>query len=315
MAVTPATTLPEDHVPTRPAPLPRPSIWKMFWGGIGFALFLLIVGLVSLWYFSGAENGFVDPDAKRVEYRQKVYADRVAEDDKYLKDQPGWFDQKKGLVRVPIQEAIDMTIPKLLADKPHPAYALKDSPPQPAAAPTGPAMMTTVAAGNNAANPPASNPTVGQPGPAPVAAAPAPQQPVAKSSPVPVAPSTAPAGAASPAPAVPPSIGPTPTPVPEAGATPFPTQTPNTSTSGQPSNNVNNPGNPPIPGTTAEKSSPSVAPATASPQPTATPNPTASESKSNPAVQSSPAGNNQSPGSTPTPDPHEPGVIPGGTPR
>ena len=268
MAATPADTTPEDPAHTRPAPLPRPSVWTMFWSGIGFALLLLIVGLVSLWYFSGAENGFVDPDAKRVEYRQKVLADRVSEDDKYLKDQPSWFDEKKGLVRVPIEEAVTMIIPQLQADKPHPAYPLTQSPPQPAAAPTGPARAGNLPAGNNAVNPNSSNPTVGQPSPAPVAAAPAPQAPVAKSSPVPVAPaaqSAAPAPTATP-PVVPAAVGPTPTPPPVPGTTPFPTETPNTSTAGQSSNNVNNPGNPPIPGTTAEK-----APSSPTPAPTATP--------------------------------------------
>ena len=312
MAATPATTTHEESLDTRPAPLPRQSVWTMFWSGIGFALILLIVGLVSLWYFSSKEDSFVDPDAKRVEYRTKVLADRVSEDDKYLKDQPGWFDQKKGLVRVPIQEAVTMTIPQLQAEKPHPAYPLTQSPPQPAAAPTGPAKAGNVPAGNNAVNPPASNPTVGQPSPAPVAAAPAPQPAVAKSSPVPVAPAAPGATASTPAPA-PATTGPTPTPPPAPGTTPFPTQTPNTSTEALPNNNANNPGNPPIPGATAQSAqTPAPAPTAAA---TATPSGGTAEPKANPAVQPSPVGNAESAGSTPTPAPQEPGATPGGTPR
>ena len=225
MAATPATTTHNETASTSPSPKPRPSVWKMMLAGFGFALLLLVVGLVSYWYFGGAEDRFVDPDAKRVEYRQKVLADRVSEDDKYLKDQPGWFDQKKGLVRVPIQEAITMTIPTLLADKPHPAYPLSQSLPQPAAVPTGPAKGGNLPASDKALNPTSSNPTVGQPSPAPVAAAPAPQSPVAKSSPVPVAPA---AQNPTPESSVAPTTSPTaaaPTP-PTANPAPAPTATP-----------------------------------------------------------------------------------------
>ena len=334
MAATPATTTPEEPVATRPVPLPRPSVWTMFWSGLGYGLLLLIVGLVSLWYFSGKEDGFVTVDAKRVEYREKVLADRVSDDTKYLHDQPSWFDKSKNLVRVPIQESIDMTIPKLQAVKPHPAYPLSQSLPQPAAAPVFSAQAAGVPAGNGAGNPPASNPTVGQPSPAPVAAAPAPQAPVAKSSPVPVAPATAapspeaspaatPAGAkaggslpeepkAGPTPVVGLPAGAAPTPPPMPGTTPFPTETPNTSTTNLPSNNVNNPGNPPIPGTSVQPP-PSASPAAA---PGASPAGAVAEPKMTPpAPEPSPLGNNNSPSSTPTPAPAEAGATPGGTPR
>ena len=308
MAAMPATAS-DEPATTLPPPKPRLSFWTLFWAGLGFALLLLIVGLVSYWIFGGAEERFVTADAKRVEYREKVLSDRVSEDTKYLKDEPSWFDKGKGLVRVPIEEAITMTIPKLQADKPHAAYPLSKSPPQPAAAPTSPVKAGLPAdASNNAVNPPSSNPTVGQPSPGPVAA-PEPRAATAASSPVPVAPATptpAPAPAVSPAPAA------APAPAATVAPTPFPTPTPVGLNTPMPSNNnADNPGNPPIPGNHVQPPAPTPAAA-----PTATPNSGANaEPLTTPAVQPSPVGNAASSGSTPTPAPAEPGATPGGTPR
>ena len=49
----------------------------------------------------------------------------MTEDYKYLHDAPGLVQAKdKGLVRVPIDEAMRMTLPLLQADKPHAAYPI-----------------------------------------------------------------------------------------------------------------------------------------------------------------------------------------------
>ena len=316
MAATPAT-IHEETVQTLPPPAVRTSFWSLTRLGFGLSIFLLLVGLVSLWYFSGEEDHFVDADAKRVQYREKVLADRVSEDQKYLNDQPSWFAKDKGLVRVPIQTAIEMTIPKLLAVKPHPAYPLTQSPPQPAAAPTSPDKGGgTSAPGNNAVNPPASNPTVGQPSPAAVAPAPTAAPVTSASSPAPGSPAKAtavptaaptPATTGAPAPAQGASVAP----APAATPTPAPAATPASAVKEVPSNNANNPGNAPIPGTSVQPPAPTPAVA----QPLTPNNGAKPEPNSTPEVQPSPVGNAASVGSTPTPAPAEPGATPGGTPR
>ena len=316
MAATTATT-DEESARTLPPPMARRSFWSLTRTGFGVALFLLLLGLVSLWYFSDAEDHFVDADAKRVQYREKVYSDRVTEDQKYLNDQPSWFAKDKGLVRVPIQTAIEMTIPRLQAVKPHPAYPLTQSPPQPAAAPVFSAEAAKIPAGNGAGNPPASNPTVGQPSPAAVAPAPTAAPATSASSPAPgspakatAIPTVAPTPATTGAPA--PAQGASGAPAPASTPTPAPAATPASGVKEVPSNNANNPGNGPIPGTSVQTPAPVPAEAAPAATPTSGSKP---EPRTSPEAQPSPVGNNASAGSTPTPAPNEPGATPGGTPR
>ena len=88
-----------------------------FWG----AALLLIVGLLAYVIIGFGVDHFTDAEATRVLERQKILADRNTEDTKYLHDKPGWFKKEAGLVRVPIDEAMAMTLPVLQAAKPHPA--------------------------------------------------------------------------------------------------------------------------------------------------------------------------------------------------
>ena len=249
-----------------------------FWG----AVLLLIVGIVAYLVIGFGLDHFTDADAARVLERQKILSDRVTEDNKYLQDKPSWFKKDAGLVRVPIDEAMAMTLPVLQANKPHPAYPISQSPPQNAGAPTSPdkGAAPGAAAGpgkTNDINPSASNPTVGQ------------------SSPAPAAPSTtpAPATAASNAPAAP---SPSPTVAPAA------------------TNNANNPGKPPIPGTQAQPSAPPVETNTSGAVPSAAPGAQAAP-LTHPPGQPTPTGTaSPASGSTPTPNPQEPGASPAGTP-
>lgn len=201
MAASPVTA--HDEPPHLTAPTPeRTSGWSMFWSGIGFALLLLLMGLATYWFIGRNWSGVLETDAKRVEFRQKTLADRQTEDHKLLYDAPTWQDKAKGVVRVPIDQAVSLTIAELQKTAPHPAYPLTQSPPQPAAAPTSPDKGGgTSAPGNNAVNPPASNPTVGQPSPAPTAPAPSAATPTPTPAPT-VAPAPAPAspGDSTPAP-------------------------------------------------------------------------------------------------------------------
>ena len=302
-----------------------------FWG----AVLLVLVGLLAWVIIGFGVDHFTDADAARVVERQKILADRITEDAKYLHDKPGWFKKDAGLVRVPIDEAIAMTLPALQAAKPHPAYPIAQSPPQNSGAPTSPdkgaGQDAKTPGKTNDNNPSASNPTVGQP--SPVSATPTPTpKPAGAASNAPVAPGPTPVPPPSPAPAATPAPAPTAAPAASVTPTPVPVPTPISPAGPGASNNANNPGNPPVPGVQPQPSAPAaetntsgVVPATppATGAPTAQPN--------NPAVQPTPEADSaqklrekslmQVPpetlapvAATPTPKPQEPSASPAGTP-
>lgn len=229
MALLPVTE-PEHAHPATPAQAPATTGWELFRGALVVAIVLLLVGALAWLVFGYSTGSFVDSDAKRVVERQKILADRNAEDAKLLHDPASFLAKDKGIVRVPIERAIEMTIPELQKIEPHPAYPLKQSPPQPANAPTSPDKG---AGAGNAINPPASNPTVGQPSPAPAAAvsSPTPAPATSASSPVPT---PAPTVASTPAPTPTPTVAPAPTPLPVAAPAVDSKHEPLTAPPGQP---------------------------------------------------------------------------------
>ncbi len=244
MASSPVTAEHESASAAPPAVIAPATGWGLFRGALVVAVVLLLVGALAWFVFGIGTGDFVDSDAKRMLERQKILADRNTEDAKLLHDPASWLAKDKGIVRVPMDRAVEMTIADLQkvqrAEQPHPAYPLKQSPPQPANAPTSPdkgagATDATVA-------PAASNPTVGQPSPAPV-----------------TAPTPAPATSASNAPAAPTPAAPASAPSPSPAATAVPAATPQGVAAPSPDNNANNPGNPPIPGTSVQPAAPTPA--------------------------------------------------------
>ena len=128
-------------------------------------LLLVAVGLLGWLVLGSLAGDFKSADATRADERRKILADRQAEDYKYLHDQPSWFAKDKKLVRVPIEEAMRMTLPVLQANKPHAAYPIATPLPD-NGAPTSPDKGAGSTPGVNT-NPTASNPTVGHPVPTP----------------------------------------------------------------------------------------------------------------------------------------------------
>lgn len=301
MALLPVTE--SEHAHSSPTAKTAVSAWSLLRGALVVAILLLLVGALAWFVFGIGTGNFVDSDAKRVVERQKILADRNTEDAKLLHDPASWLAKDKGIVRVPIDRAVEMTIPELQKVEPHPAYPLKQSPPQPANAPTSPDKGADTA--NAANNPSASNPTVGQPSPAPVVSAPTP----------------APATSASNAPAAPTPAAPAPSAAPVAPATPAPTPaatavpaaTPMGVPAPSPDNNANNPGNPPVPGTSVQPAAPMPNPApTAAPATGAQPEPlTAPPAQPTPTGTTTPAA---AEATTPTPSVTTPGASPAGTP-
>lgn len=169
-------------------------------------LLLLVVGVLTYAVLNFGLTRFEDADARRVKERQKILADRLGDDAKWLNDAPSWFSKDKQIVRVPIKEAMRMTASELAAIAPHSADPITATPP--AAASPAPAPAAT-AAPTPAAGAPAPLPgTTPAPAPSP---APAAGDPAAKSAPL-----ASPAPPAAPAPA-----GSTPAPNPtDPGASP-----------------------------------------------------------------------------------------------
>ena len=97
---------------------------------------LLFAGYLAYCVLNRGMEHFEDADTKRVAERQKILADRHQEDDKLLHDAPGWFNKDKGFVRVPIEQAMAMTVAELGRNKPHAAYPIVAATPAPAPSPS-----------------------------------------------------------------------------------------------------------------------------------------------------------------------------------
>jgi tetratricopeptide (TPR) repeat protein len=196
--------------------------WTFVWG----AVLLLAVGYITYLFLTIGAASFETADAKRVVEREKILADRLADDQKMLHAAPSWFSKDKGLVRIPIERAMQMTATELSQVQPHPAYPISKSPPQPASALSAYGTQAPGKAAKATATLPTGAQPAGSPAPAaapaatPAAASPAAAASIPAASPAPapmmVAPPTpgavpvpnatpAPSAAASPAPSVPPT--------------------------------------------------------------------------------------------------------------
>ncbi len=146
---------------TRPA-----HIGQVFFLGV---LMLLFVGYLAYCVVSWGARHFQTTDEKRVLERQKILADRNAEDYKLLHDAPSWFKKDKGAVRVPINQAMELTIADLSKIKPH-ATDIPVTAQAPNAAPQAPDKGAASPTGNQQVNPSASQPTSLSPTPPPAPA-------------------------------------------------------------------------------------------------------------------------------------------------
>jgi hypothetical protein len=208
--------------------------WTFVWG----VVLLLVAGYVTYLFLTIGAGSFETADSKRVAEREKILADRLADDQKVLHGEPSWFNKDKGLVRIPIERAMKMTVTELSQIQPHPAYPISQSPPQPASALSAYGTLAPGKASKATATLPAGAQPAGSPAAAP-SAAPAASSPAA----------AAPAPASSPAPA--PVIVAPPTP----GVVPVPSATPAAAVAASPAESVA-----PTPATPAALAAPSATP-------------------------------------------------------
>ena len=107
-----------DHGTHSTAPREK-SIWPMFIGAfVLFALFALAVQ----WMVGSGDPASYDEEAIRAKERYDILA-KINEENKALITGYGWADQAKGLVRLPLERAMELTTAKLAAQgEPRPAY-------------------------------------------------------------------------------------------------------------------------------------------------------------------------------------------------
>jgi hypothetical protein len=75
-----------------------------FWGIIGFSL----IGILAIWYRCAATSTESNDD-KRAQARLTKLTDLRKNDEKKLNGY-GWIDKSKGLVSIPIERAMDLTL-------------------------------------------------------------------------------------------------------------------------------------------------------------------------------------------------------------
>lgn len=83
---------------------PRTTVTMYFFGVIG--TFLIMIGLVWIMYYYTRPPGV---DTVRAAERRKNLADLTAQTKEIL-DNYGWMDQKKGIVRLPMTRAMELTV-------------------------------------------------------------------------------------------------------------------------------------------------------------------------------------------------------------
>lgn len=149
---------PEAHSLYVPAPKPS-MFWTVVWG---YGLLLAFVVLVMVFIGHNALT-FQDADALREVERIKIREEVAATAKKAMEDAPSWINKEKGVVRLPINQAMALSVDRLKIKKPRAANVIEVTPPA-AAAPTA----TTPAAATPTA---AATPATTTPAPAPVPAA------------------------------------------------------------------------------------------------------------------------------------------------
>ena len=152
---------------------------------LGIVLLFALFGVIVLAVIGPAPRGS-DYEETRAKKRAELLKTSREEAEKALTTY-GWIDKNKGVARIPIERAMELTVAEQAQQKPAPAGPVATPEPQaqPAASPAG----------------------APQPGAAPPVASPSGQAPTAASSPAP----TSPSQATQPSP-IPPSPAPTKTP-------------------------------------------------------------------------------------------------------
>src|SRR2546425_11303327 len=109
----------------------RSVFWTFWWTIAGF----LIFGVLTAFVLKAIP--VVDPEAKRAEARMKNLQELRKSDAEILSsDKYAWADKSKGIMRLPISRAIELTISELKSKTPRPAGPIPTPTPAAGAAPS-----------------------------------------------------------------------------------------------------------------------------------------------------------------------------------
>jgi hypothetical protein len=156
----------------------------------GIVLLFALFGVIVLAVIGPAPRGS-DYEQTRAKKRAELLKTSREEAEKALTTY-GWIDKNKGVTRIPIERAMELTVAELARQKPAAAGPIATPEPQaqPAASPS-PAQASPAAAG--VAQPGAAQPVASPSGQAPAPASPpAPTSPSPATQPSPIPPSPAP---------------------------------------------------------------------------------------------------------------------------
>ncbi len=112
---------------------------------------LMLFAAFSLYFRSAAESNDsfeAERARKRIETRMQLEKESSA-----LLNSVGWADPSKGLVHIPINDAMTMELAALKSKTPHPAYAIAVLPPPAAVAPANGKTTTPAVVANPSATP------------------------------------------------------------------------------------------------------------------------------------------------------------------
>jgi len=145
------------------APVRKPSLfWTVVWGYILLTIFIVFVMIFIGFPAQDFENSGIAREKERIKIREEVLAAAKKEQS----EGPTWISKEKGTIRLPINEAMALTVDRLKIKKPRAANPIET----PAAAPAAPAAAPVATTPNAAATP--APPPVAAPAPAPSPAAP-----------------------------------------------------------------------------------------------------------------------------------------------
>lgn len=185
---------------------------------LGVVLLFALFGIIVLALVGPAPRGDTYEQTRAKARAEKLKALRE-EDEKALTTY-GWIDKDKGVARVPIKRAMELTVAELVMKKPQPAGPIATPEPAPAAAPAG--AVAPKAAPTAAPSPAGTPKPTSVSGPSSEIGT----QPAGAANPPAAAPGTQPGAAAtpaaSPAPVEKPPVTPSPAAIPTPPGTPLP---------------------------------------------------------------------------------------------
>lgn len=100
----------------------KPSMfWTVVWG---YGLMTIFIGFV-LFFIGRQAFAFKDADAEREIERIKIRDEVAAASKKALEEGPNWINKEKGIVHLPIDQAMALTVDRLKIKKPRAANPIE----------------------------------------------------------------------------------------------------------------------------------------------------------------------------------------------